>query len=39
MKNLNIAVFGNKVFTQILNELNLKKIRNDILSEALPVRV
>ena len=23
MKNLNIAVFGNKVFTQILNELNL----------------
>ena len=24
---------------RILNELNLKKIRNDILSEALPVRV
>ena len=24
---------------KILNELNLKKIRNDILSEALPVRV
>ena len=25
--------------TKILNELNLKKIRNNILSEALPVRV
>ena len=25
--------------TKILNELNLKKIRNSILSEALPVRV
>ena len=24
---------------KILNELNLKKIRNDILSQALPVRV